>query len=262
MPAEWRPGAVGISEGTLLSGLLLLVRMSALVGMAGFPGFRNAPATPRILLVIGLTVAAWPITRTPEPGTTLAALGGELLLGLMAGVVVTWLQEAFVLGFQLIGGQAGFSYASTIDPTSQADSTVLPLLAQLCAGVLLFASGLDRELIAAIAAGPRPYALGAFTPDARHLGLIADWTAGALVVAVRLALPVFTLLLMTDLALALLSRLQAQLQLLSLAFPLKILAALVLVSWLMPAMAALYGRHSVKAIDAVRQLAASPTGGR
>jgi flagellar biosynthetic protein FliR len=49
---------------------------------------------------------------------------------------------------------------------------------------------------------------------------------------VRLALPIVALLVMVDVALALLGRLNSQLQLLSLAFPAKMLTALLVLSWL------------------------------
>jgi flagellar biosynthetic protein FliR len=49
----------------------------------------------------------------------------------------------------------------------------------------------------------------------------------------RLALPVVALLTMVDVALALLGRLNQQLQLLSLAFPAKMLAALLILSWIL-----------------------------
>ena len=49
----------------------------------------------------------------------------------------------------------------------------------------------------------------------------------------RLALPVVALLMLVDLALALLGRLNAQLQLLTLAFPAKMLAALLLLAWML-----------------------------
>ena len=51
-------------------------------------------------------------------------------------------------------------------------------------------------------------------------------------IGVRLALPVVALLVMVDVALALLGRINAQLQLLTLAFPAKMLTALILLSWL------------------------------
>jgi flagellar biosynthetic protein FliR len=53
-------------------------------------------------------------------------------------------------------------------------------------------------------------------------------------VGVRLALPVVALLVMVDVALALLGRINAQLQLLSLAFPAKMLTTLILLSWIAP----------------------------
>jgi len=53
-----------------------------------------------------------------------------------------------------------------------------------------------------------------------------------LALAVRLALPCLALLVLADLALALLGRLNAQLQLLTLAFPLKMMAALILLGWI------------------------------
>ena len=53
-------------------------------------------------------------------------------------------------------------------------------------------------------------------------------------VGVRLALPVVALLMMVDVALALMGRLNAQLQLLSLAFPAKMLVALLVLAWTAP----------------------------
>src|SRR5262249_61264540 len=51
-------------------------------------------------------------------------------------------------------------------------------------------------------------------------------------VGVRLALPIVALLVLVDVALALLGRLNAQLQLLTLAFPVKMLTALLVLSWI------------------------------
>ena len=52
---------------------------------------------------------------------------------------------------QMIGLQAGYSFASTVDPTTQADTTTLQLMAQLFAGSLFFAFGFDRQVIRILA---------------------------------------------------------------------------------------------------------------
>ena len=58
------------------------------------------------------------------------------------------------LAAQMLGLQAGYAYASTIDPNTEADSGVLLVFAQLMAGLLFFALGLDREILRLFAAQP------------------------------------------------------------------------------------------------------------
>jgi flagellar biosynthesis protein FliR len=59
--------------------------------------------------------------------------------------------EVFQVAAQWSACRPGFGYASTIDPTSGADSTVLLTLAQSRPGLLFFATGADRLLVRALA---------------------------------------------------------------------------------------------------------------
>jgi flagellar biosynthetic protein FliR len=256
MPGELGAGVLDLPRGWLTGLLFMLARMSSVLALVPLPGFRSAGAVPRIVLAAGLTAATSPRWLASHPG--LGQLGlwdlvGEILLGLVAGFVVGWLQEAFSMAMQLLGAQAGFSYASTIDPTSQAESTVLPTIAQLASGVLLFAGGLDREVIRALAWSWDTYPPGTFVLHGDMAKVLVAWSGGAVVLALRLALPMITLLLMTDLVMALLSRMQASLQLLSVAFPLKLVMALLLVSALMPTFVSLYSRTSQQAVGVLSE---------
>ena len=65
----------------------------------------------------------------------------------------------------MLGLQAGYAYASTIDPNTEADSGILLVFAQLMAGLLFFALGLDREVLRLFAQSldkipPGAYVLG------------------------------------------------------------------------------------------------------
>jgi flagellar biosynthesis protein FliR len=62
-------------------------------------------------------------------------------------------------------------------------------------------------------------------------------------------MPVIGLLLLIDVALALLGRMQQQLQLLSLAFPIKMLAGLSMLMILAPTLARLFQRSSAHTMD-------------
>jgi len=61
-----------------------------------------------------------------------------------------------------------------------------------------------------------------------------DMTASLLSIGVRLALPVVAVLVLVDVALALLGRLNSQVRMMTLAFPIKMLAALLVLAWVVP----------------------------
>ena len=148
------------------------------------------------------------------------------------GVAVAIALEAFTLAAQVLGLQAGYAYASTIDPNTEADSGILLVFAQLMSGMLFFALGLDREILRLFAQSLEKVPAGAYVFSRATAEPLIRLGATLFSVGVRLALPVVALLVMVDVALALLGRINAQLQLLTLAFPAKMLTTLILLSWI------------------------------
>src|SRR5947209_919237 len=63
----------------------------------------------------------------------------EAAFGITVGLALSFITEALIFGAQAVSMQAGFSYASTVDPTTQADSSVMAVFAQLGASLLFFA---------------------------------------------------------------------------------------------------------------------------
>ena len=142
--------------------LLVLARVSGVLVFVPIPGFSAAPDASRVVLALALTIALFPIWPTlgieREPrgpslaaGRLLAAIAGETAFGATVGLVVAFLLEGVQMAAQVLGLQAGYSYASTVDPTTQADTTTLQLMAQLLAGTLFFAFGFDRQVLRALA---------------------------------------------------------------------------------------------------------------
>lgn len=230
------PVSLTFSLASLYGFALVLARVTGALVFVPLPGINGAPAAARIGLAAGLTLALsarWPAI---DPGSvSVGRLTGwalaEAATGIGVGVAAAIVLEAFVLAAQILGLQAGYAYASAIDPNTEADSGVLLVFAQLAASLLFFAAGLDREVLRLFAwsldrVPPGQYGFGAAAgPAMIRLGAIL-FTVG-----LRLALPVVALLVMVDVALALLGRVNAQLQLLSLAFPLKMLLTLVVFGW-------------------------------
>jgi flagellar biosynthesis protein FliR len=70
----------------------------------------------------------------------------------------------------------------------------------------------------------------------------------------RLVLPLLALLLIVDMSLALLGRLNSQLQLITLAFPIKMLVSLGLLAWLLLIFPRVFTQASGPVLRLVRQL--------
>ena len=92
-----------------------------------------------------LSAVAGTVTSEPSLGWMLVLVASEAALGITIGLAVAFLMETLLVAAQVFGMQAGYSYASTINPTTDADSSVLLVLAELMGGLLFFALGLDRD---------------------------------------------------------------------------------------------------------------------
>ena len=222
--------------------LVCLARLGGLFVFFPWPGWHTASPVPRVFLTIALSIALAPQLLThlgTSPASKAAGplvmgewgslLFAEAALGFAAGLVLLFMMEALAFGGHLIGMQAGFSYASSIDPTTEADSTVIPVMVQWLGNVLFFAAGFDRWLMRAMVGSLETIPPGAWHLSVGAFEMVTHLLTASFEMGVRLALPVTGFLLMVDLTLAVVSRLNAQFPLLNIAFPLKTgLAALAL----------------------------------
>jgi flagellar biosynthesis protein FliR len=249
------PADLQLSLGMLCAFLLVLARVGGALTFVPLPGASGAPPAARALLAVGLTLALaarWPVVDASS--ITAARLAGwamaEAVIGLAIGVCISVILEAFTLAAQILGLQAGYAYASTVDPNTQADSGILLVFAQLFAGLLFFAAGLDREVLRLFARSLEKIPPGSYVFGTASAETVIHLVSNLFAVGLRLALPVVALLAMVDIALALLSRVNAQLQLLTLAFPAKMLVALLVLVWgafLFPRLCREIGGHSLGA---------------
>ena len=125
---------------------------------------------------------------------------------------------------------AGLGFASTVDPTSGADSTVLLSLAELTTGLLFFASGADRLLVRALAESLRVAPPESFSIHKTWAPAMIQFSSTIFTAGLRLAAPVVALLLLADVSLAVLGRVQSQLHLVGLTMPVKLGAVMLLLS--------------------------------
>jgi flagellar biosynthetic protein FliR len=220
---------------TLFGFLFTLARISCVFAFLPLAAFRAAPESAKIVLALAFTVILWPEWKGPVSsdvsiGRIVVGVAGEAALGLAIGLSLAIVLEVFQMAAQVVSLQAGFGFASTIDPSSGADSTVLLTLSQIAAGLFFFATGADRMLVKALADSLRLCPPESFAINRGWGEALVRFAASIFTSGLRLAAPVIALLLLADGALAVLGRIQNQIHLVSLTMPLKLGAAMLLVA--------------------------------
>jgi flagellar biosynthesis protein FliR len=227
-----------ITSVLVLNYVLLLARSAGFVTFLPIPGMRNFPAPPKVVLAILLTALAGPLARGVPDASFLNGdaavwmltwmIVAEAAFGIALGAAVGLLLEAFGLAAQILGFQAGYSYVNMIDPTTQVDASILNVMLALLGSLLFFCFDLHLQLLRAWFAGLEHWPLGSFFT--RPIDALRMVQLGGVMfeTAVRLSFPVIAVLLLIDLTLGLLNQINGRLQLLTLAFPAKILAAVAL----------------------------------
>ncbi len=220
----------------LVAYLLASVRIvSWLAVVPPFSG-RAVPAMAKVVLGLGLAFAVVP-EGDAIPLSAVALLlnvGTQVLIGLAMGFVTQLLFGAIAAAGSLIDVFGGFSLASGFDPLSMNANTVFGKFHQMLATVLLFVTGGHLLVIGGLL---RTFH---FLP----LGTSPEWDTAPDVLltafgmffttAVQIALPMIAVLFLSDLGLALLTKVAPQLNAFNVMFPVKVGMTLLLVGLSFP----------------------------
>jgi len=220
---------------TLFGFLYTLARISGVFAFLPLAAFRAGPEPSRVVLSLACTLLLWhswqmPAVASPSMARIAAGVANEAALGLAIGLALAIALEVFQFAAQSVSLAAGLGYASTIDPMSGADSTVLLTIAQITAGLLFFASGADRLLIRGLAESLRLSAPESFSMHQAWGLAMIQFASSIFGLGLRLAAPVIALLLLADASLAVVGRVQPQLHLISLTMPIKLAITMILMS--------------------------------
>ena len=252
-------GSVVFTTELVIAFLLVLARVAGVVTFLPLPGTSLFPATSKVVVSLLLAALLLPLAavRAPHPAG-LWTLGVWMLreagFGVAVGVALQFLTEMLGLAAQMLGFQAGYSYINAIDPATQVDATILNILLTLVGGLLLFAFDLHLHVIRALAVSLETIPLGEAALPPQAALRLARLGAAVFETAMRLAIPVIALLLLLDLALALLSYVNGRMQLLTLSFPIKMLVTMVSLYAILPMVPRLFHQLARQSLELVYQL--------
>jgi flagellar biosynthetic protein FliR len=241
--------------------LLTITRVGSALFFLPLPGFKDAAPVVRVGLVVGISFCLfpfWPAVKidTLSGGQFTMAVLSECAVGLLIGLAIAFLHEAFQFAAQAVSMQSGFSFASIYDPSSKADTGVFLMMTQLTTGLLFFVFGVHRQLLRLLARSFEIFSYNGPHLEAASAKAVLMMGATMFTTGLKLGLPLVVLLLLIEFSLALLSRLHAQLHLLMLSFPAKAALSLVFLAIMLARWPQLYEQMAQRTFDLLSRLAA------
>ncbi len=218
----------------LMTYLWPFVRIGAFVMVMPVIGNSFVPPTARLLVGVALTVVMAPVLPTytaPEIFSLagLIILFQEVAIGVAMGFGVQLVFDAFALGGQVIAMSMGLGFAVFLDRTRGVN---IPVLGQLflMLGMLTFLSmngHLDLIKLVAESFYMLPIATGGLSGSA--IETMLAWSSQVFVVALKIALPAITALVVVNLSFGVMSRAAPTLNLFAVGFPVAMLLGFVVI---------------------------------
>ncbi|MCB9834067.1 MAG: flagellar biosynthetic protein FliR [Planctomycetes bacterium] len=178
--------------------------------------------------LIGLTSDA---SGFVDPGVSIMLglmAAKEMLLGLVMSYVALLAFSTLRISGHVIGEEMGFNMASIQDPITGVNSQLMAHFFDALGMMVFFIGGGHHVLIRALSRSFGAHPVGTFSIDGELLSALVVYSGGIFAAALRVAGPVFAALMVLAVALAILAKVAPQLQIMMFAFPLKILAGLIL----------------------------------
>ena len=210
------------------------VRIGAFLMVMPLVGGSFVPTKVRLLLAIALTIVIAPLVPAMATTEVLSAAGlvtmiQEIAIGVLMGFLVQLVFDAIALGGQVIGMSMGLGFAVFLD---RARGVSIPVLGQLflMLAMLIFLA-IDGHL-ALIELLAKSFHTWPMSEGGLTLPVLSDvllWTGQLFVLAMKIALPAVTALLVVNLAFGVMSRAAPTLNLFAVGFPVAMLLGFVVI---------------------------------
>jgi flagellar biosynthetic protein FliR len=214
--------------------MLVLLRISIFIFM--FPIFSSNvfPATLKIgfamvLSLLFYSVVQVDLTRFPlDVVSTGLLVMAEMMIGLTLGLCLRIFFGSVQLAGQVIGFQMGFAMINVVDPQSGANVSIMDQLAYwVCVVVFLLLNG-HHIIISALVDSFELVPVGVFVMQKVLLAKILDLAGGLFLIAIKVGAPVIVTLAFVSVGFGLISKFSPQMNVMIVAFPLKIVVGLFL----------------------------------
>ena len=215
--------------------MLVIVRVAGIFMTAPLLSDPSIPnkvkATVGIIIGLGVTGRLAAPVSLPQDWASLAlGVGGEVLLGASIGFAANLLFLGIQMGAQQIGQQMGIALANVFNPLAQTTANVMGTLFHLTSLAVFLAIGGHRVMLQGLMNTFDTVPLMGFgmTPDV--LDAILSLLSASFILAIKVAAPVVTALMLSSVAMGLIQRTMPQFNILSAGFQIRVMLTTIILA--------------------------------
>ncbi|OWW18801.1 flagellar biosynthetic protein FliR [Noviherbaspirillum denitrificans] len=239
-----------------------LTRILGLIATA--PLFGNLSIPVRVKAALGVMLALVIAPTVPEvPASDPMSLAGALILaqqlviGLAMGFSMRIVFAAVEMAGEVAGLTMGFGFATFFDPQTRGRSSAISQFLSLLALMIFLALNIHLVLLATLADSFVSMPISA-AGDMKGFRDLANWGGLIFSAGAQLALPIIAALLITNIALGILTRAAPQLNLFGIGFPITLGAGFLVLALVLPYLSTPLERLFIEGLNVVRQFSLQP----
>ncbi|MTV41852.1 flagellar biosynthetic protein FliR [Duganella radicis] len=216
-----------------------LARIMALIAASPLLGNSAVPASVKVSLGVGIAaivapaVPAWPATD-PLSMAGLLIVAQEMLIGLAMGFSIRIIFAAVEMAGEISSLTMGLGFATFFDPTTQGRSSAISQFLSLVATMAFLSVNAHLVLLSALVESFSTLPVSSIPVYGGGFKQLADWGGRIFSTGVQLSLPIVAALLITNVALGILTRAAPQLNLFGIGFPITLGVGLLVIAMTLP----------------------------
>jgi flagellar biosynthetic protein FliR len=236
-----------------------LSRVLGLIAAAPLFGNVSVPVTLKIILgvllamIIAPTVPALP-AQDPMSLAGLLILLQEMLIGIGMGFTIRIVFAAVEMMGEISSLTMGLGFASFFDPQTQGNSSAISQFLALLATMVFLSVDGHLVLLSVLAESFISLPISASPINGGGFMQLANWVGIIFSSGLHLALPIVAALLITNVALGILTRAAPQLNLFGIGFPITLGVGLAVIGMTMPYLATPFQNLFLEGIESARML--------
>jgi len=226
-------------ETWLAAFIFPLARILALVASSPVLGNKQIPARIKVGFAMLVTFIIAPTLNIPpeieaSTGTGLFILLQQILVGLAMGFSMRLIFTAVEMAGDTMGMQMGLGFASFYDPVNATQTQVLAQFLGIVGALAFLSMNGHLYMLSAMAESFQAFPISTQIPSATAMQTLALSGGNIFSHALRLSMPLIAALLITNLALGILTRSAPQLNIFAIGFPITLVVGFAVLMLTLP----------------------------